>query len=189
MPACFLGKHPWRTSIYSCPLPLPPAPLPLPQTLVSVSTIGTRDELSEEQLVDAVKSELGAWFGRGSVAGWQHLRTYRIPFAQPNQVGFGGAGGELGGEQRVGDGWRTQGGMQGLAAGRCQCLAGMLLRAPPPHDAPSPGAAQVPPTDLSRPVSLGGGLYVCGDHRHTATLDGALQSGRLAAEAVMADLK
>lgn len=47
---------------------------------------------------------------------------------------------------------------------------------------------QAPPTDLSRPVRLGSGLYVCGDHRTTATLDGALKSGRLAAEAVLADL-
>jgi hypothetical protein len=57
------------------------------QTLVSVSTIGTCDELSEEQLVAAVKAELGGWFGGGEVAGWEHLKTYRIPFAQPSQVG------------------------------------------------------------------------------------------------------
>lgn len=105
---------------------------PAGQTLVSVSTIGTLDELSEQQLVDKVKAELGGWFGAGEVAGWQHLRTYRIPFAQPNQA---------------------------------------------------------PPTDLFRPVALGGGLYVAGDHRTTATLDGALKSGRLAAEAVLADLR
>jgi hypothetical protein len=47
---------------------------------------------------------------------------------------------------------------------------------------------QAPPTDLFRPVSLGDGLYVCGDHRFSATLDGALRSGRVAAEAVLADL-
>lgn len=69
-------------------------------------------------------------------------------------------------------------------------VCSLSLTPPHPHNGPSaPGAAQVPPTDLSRPVSLGGGLYVCGDHRHTATLDGALLSGRLAAEAVLADLK
>ena len=42
---------------------------------------------------------------------------------------------------------------------------------------------------MFRPVSLGAGVYVCGDHRCSATLDGALKSGRLAAEAVVADLK
>ena len=58
------------------------------QTLVSVSTIGTLDQLSEQQLVEGVKAELGGWFGAGEVAGWQHLKTYRIPFAQPSQVGW-----------------------------------------------------------------------------------------------------
>lgn len=69
-------------------LPLPRFPAS-PQTLVSVSTIGTLDDLSEQQLVDTVKAELGGWFGADEVAGWQHLKTYRIPFAQPNQVGGG----------------------------------------------------------------------------------------------------
>ena len=38
-----------------------------------------------------------------------------------------------------------------------------------------------------RPVQLGGRLYVCGDHRDHATLDGALKSGRRAAEALISD--
>ena len=38
-----------------------------------------------------------------------------------------------------------------------------------------------------RPVQLGGRLYVCGDHRDTATLDGAIKSGRRAAEALISD--
>jgi predicted NAD/FAD-dependent oxidoreductase len=98
------------------------------QTLVSVSTIGTQPDLSEQQLVDAVKQELSAWFGAQQVSTWNHLRTYRIPFAQPNQ--------------------KT-------------------------------------PTNFSRPVSLGSGLYVCGDHRDSATFDAALKSGRRAAEALL----
>ena len=44
---------------------------------------------------------------------------------------------------------------------------------------------QAPPTQLRRPVALGGGLFICGDHRDSATLDGALLSGRRAAEAVL----
>ncbi|KAL4425251.1 hypothetical protein ABPG75_009267 [Micractinium tetrahymenae] len=111
------------------PSEVAPSYAPAGQTLVSVSTIGTLDELSEQQLIAKVKAELGAWFGTVEVAGWQHLKTYRIPFAQPSQA---------------------------------------------------------PPTELFRSVSLGGGLYVAGDHRTTATLDGALKSGRLAAEAVLA---
>lgn len=119
--------------------------------LVSVSTLGTHPELDDAQLEAAVRNELRAWWGE-EAATWEHLRTYRIPFAQPNQE---------------------------------------------------------PPTDLQRPVSLGGGVYVCGDHREAATLDGAtgstltsqsmlvvfqrityctgaLRSGRRAAEALLA---
>ncbi|CAG9461690.1 unnamed protein product [Pedinophyceae sp. YPF-701] len=44
---------------------------------------------------------------------------------------------------------------------------------------------QTPPTQLMKPVEAGEGLYVCGDHRDAATLDGALKSGRRAAEAVL----
>ncbi len=36
-------------------------------------------------------------------------------------------------------------------------------------------------------MDLGGGLFVCGDHRNTATFDGALLSGRRAAEALLAE--
>ncbi|MEG3626332.1 NAD(P)/FAD-dependent oxidoreductase [Streptomyces poriticola] len=45
-----------------------------------------------------------------------------------------------------------------------------------------------PPHDLRRPVRLLTGLYVCGDHRDTSTVQGALRSGRRAAAAVLADL-
>jgi phytoene dehydrogenase-like protein len=103
------------------------------QTLVSMSTIGTRDELSDEELIKQALHQAGEWFGKDKVEGgkWRHLKTYRIPFAQPGQA---------------------------------------------------------PPTDLSRPVALGEGVYVCGDHRASATLEGALLSGRAAAEAVLEDL-
>lgn len=53
---------------------------------MSVSTIGTQSRLSEAELAEEVKRELGAWFGRDQVAAWKLLRSYRIPFAQPNQV-------------------------------------------------------------------------------------------------------
>lgn len=46
------------------------------------------------------------------------------------------------------------------------------------------------PTDLepvAREVRLGGARYVAGDHRETASLHGALVSGRRAAEALLAD--
>lgn len=114
------------------PSEVSPSYAPAGQTLVSVSTLGTLPDVSDEQLQETVKKELSEWFGAGEVATWRHLQTYRIPFAQPNQA---------------------------------------------------------PPTNLFREVSLGGRLYVAGDHRSSATLDGALRSGREAAEAVVAQLK
>ncbi|MFI6086757.1 NAD(P)/FAD-dependent oxidoreductase [Streptomyces sp. NPDC051218] len=47
--------------------------------------------------------------------------------------------------------------------------------------------AMPPPHDLRRPVRLLAGLYVCGDHRETSTVQGALHSGRRAARAALAD--
>ncbi|KAG2482905.1 hypothetical protein HYH03_018187 [Edaphochlamys debaryana] len=111
------------------PSTVAPSYAPPGQTLVSVSTIGTHDDLSDAALEAAVRQQLAGWFGAGEVAGWSHLRTYRIPFAQPNQA---------------------------------------------------------PPTNFSRPVALGGGVYVCGDHRDSATFDGAVKSGRRAAAALLA---
>jgi phytoene dehydrogenase-like protein len=43
-------------------------------------------------------------------------------------------------------------------------------------------------TGIRRPVALGDGRYVAGDHRDTASLQGALVSGRRVAAAVLADL-
>ena len=43
---------------------------------------------------------------------------------------------------------------------------------------------QTPPTDLFKPLKLTENIYVAGDHRMTATLDGALWSGRLVAESI-----
>lgn len=48
--------------------------------------------------------------------------------------------------------------------------------------------AQDPPLRLRRSVRLGDGRYVAGDHRDTASIQGALVSGQRAAEAVLADL-
>jgi predicted NAD/FAD-dependent oxidoreductase len=37
---------------------------------------------------------------------------------------------------------------------------------------------------VRRPVALGDGVFVCGDHRDTPSIQGALVSGRRAAAAV-----
>ena len=47
-----------------------------------------------------------------------------------------------------------------------------------------PGALEPP----QRPVRIRPGIYVCGDHRDNASIDGALLSGSRAAEAVFSDL-
>jgi phytoene dehydrogenase-like protein len=47
---------------------------------------------------------------------------------------------------------------------------------------------QTPPLSIKRRVDLSGGLFVCGDHRDTASLQGAMFSGERTAKAVLAHL-
>ncbi len=54
-----------------------------------------------------------------------------------------------------------------------------------PHGQP----AQAPPFSPKRRVALGEGLFVCGDHRDTASIQGALFSGGRTATAVLAHLR
>ncbi|RVU26277.1 FAD-dependent oxidoreductase [Streptomyces antnestii] len=56
------------------------------------------------------------------------------------------------------------------------------------HHDPEAVPAMPPPHDLRRLVRLLHGLYVCGDHRGTSTVQGALHSGRRAARAILTDL-
>ncbi|PSJ28197.1 oxidoreductase [Streptosporangium nondiastaticum] len=56
------------------------------------------------------------------------------------------------------------------------------------HHDPEAVPAMPAPHDVRRPVRLLSGLYVCGDHRDTSTVQGALFSGRRAALAVLRDL-
>ncbi|MGW1164255.1 NAD(P)/FAD-dependent oxidoreductase [Streptomyces sp. NPDC002550] len=56
------------------------------------------------------------------------------------------------------------------------------------HHTPEAVPAMRPPHDLRRPVRLLAGLYVCGDHRDTSTLQGALHSAHRASAAILADL-
>ncbi|HEY0701532.1 MAG TPA: NAD(P)/FAD-dependent oxidoreductase [Candidatus Acidoferrales bacterium] len=55
-----------------------------------------------------------------------------------------------------------------------------------PHAQPAqpPGALEPP----QRPVRIRPGVYVCGDHRDNASINGAMVSGRRAAEALISDL-
>lgn len=54
------------------------------------------------------------------------------------------------------------------------------------HRVPEALPAQLPPLVRRRPVLLSDGLLVAGDHRDTASIQGALVSGRRAADAVLA---
>ncbi|MEU0337196.1 NAD(P)/FAD-dependent oxidoreductase [Streptomyces sp. NPDC006193] len=56
------------------------------------------------------------------------------------------------------------------------------------HHTPEAVPAMRPPHDLRRPVRLLAGLYVCGDHRDTSTVQGALRSAHRAAAAILGDL-
>lgn len=114
------------------PSQVAPAYAPDGASLVSASVLDDRGAHGDE-LVDAVRSQLSGWFGP-DVDAWRHLRTYRIPHAQPDQ---------------------------------------------------SPPALSSP----QRAVRLGAGRYVCGDHRDNASINGALVSGRRAADAVVEDLR
>ena len=139
----------------TCLSSVAPSYAPAGRHLISVSTVGTAEDFDEAALVEAMREQLDGWCGRKSlpegssssrsassssasasaspldpnnavdVSDWRHLRTYRIPFAQPPQS---------------------------------------------------------PPTDFERAVSLGRGLFVAGDHRGAATLEGALAVGVRAAD-------
>ncbi|NEM08340.1 amine oxidase, partial [Geodermatophilus normandii] len=49
--------------------------------------------------------------------------------------------------------------------------------------------AALPPLRHRRAVDLGGGLYGCGDHRDTPSIQGAMASGRRTAAAVLRALR
>ncbi|WP_354639818.1 NAD(P)/FAD-dependent oxidoreductase [Kitasatospora camelliae] len=53
---------------------------------------------------------------------------------------------------------------------------------------PDAAPAMPPPHNFRRSVRVLAGLYVCGDHRDTSTVQGALVSGRRAARSVLRDL-
>ncbi len=95
---------------------------PAGQTLISATSLIDTTET-------AVLDHLQAWFG-SRITDWHHLRTYRIPYALPNQA------------------------------------------------AP---ALATPERDVRRAP----GLFVCGDHMDNASINGAMVSGRRAAQAVL----
>ena len=71
----------------------------------------------------------------------------------------------------------------GKVAASWQFLRSYRIRHAQPQQ--YPGALEPP----QRPVRIRPGVYVCGDHRDNASINGALASGRRAAEAVVSDLQ
>jgi phytoene dehydrogenase-like protein len=53
------------------------------------------------------------------------------------------------------------------------------------HVIPDALPVMPPPLTVRKEISFGDGLYVCGDHRDTASIQGALVSGRRTAEAIL----
>ena len=104
-----------------------PTYAPPGRALVVAQVLGP---VARDGVEDAVRAQLRGWFGAG-VDRWDHLRTYRIPHAHP--------------DQRLGFSARQR-------------------------------------------VVLGGGRFVCGDHRDTPAIQGALFSGKRTAAAVLAEL-
>ncbi len=110
------------------PSAVAPTYAPAGQALISATVIGASGA-SEKDLESEVRKHLTSWFGP-EVAGWKHLRTYRIPLALPARKSL------------------------------------------------------EPP---ALPVRRNPGIYLCGDHRETPSLQGAMVSGWRAAEAVVED--
>lgn len=110
------------------PSAVAPTYAPAGQALVSTTVIGASGA-DEKELESEVRKHLASWFGP-EVAGWKHLRTYRIPLALPARKSL------------------------------------------------DPAAL---------PVRRKPGIYLCGDHRETPSLEGAMVSGRRAADAVVED--
>lgn len=113
------------------PSAVSPAYAPPGAALVSATVLGVPGE-GDDVLDDAVRGQLGGWFGRAAVKGWRRLRVYRIDQALPDQ---------------------------------------------------SPGRAGMRPVD----ARVGPGLYAAGDHMDSASINGALSSGRRAAETILED--
>ncbi|KAM0952926.1 putative amine oxidase, FAD/NAD(P)-binding domain superfamily [Dioscorea sansibarensis] len=109
---------------------------PAGKVLVSVSLVGEYNERSDEDLTAEVVKELGGWFGSEEVGSWEHLRTYRIGFAQPDQTPptdlTGKDPGVAGGVYVCGDHWASATFDGGLVSGRraAEALIADLERGP-----------------------------------------------------------
>ena len=70
--------------------------------------------------------------------------------------------------------------LYGVSAAGWSCVGGYRI----PYALPQ----MLPTFEVRKPVDMGGGLFVAGDHRDTSSIQGAMVSGRRAADAVRAYL-
>ena len=113
------------------PSQVSPQYAPHKRSLVSATVLG--HHTNPESLLAQVRLQLEEWFGN-HVESWRHLKTYRIPYALPEQ---------------------------------------------------SPPALN----PVAKPTQVRDGIFVCGDHCDTGSINGAMASGRRTAAAVMAFLR
>lgn len=110
------------------PSQLVPGCAPVGKSLISITVLGAMNR-QELKLLDEVRTQLREWFG-AAVNTWEHLKTFHIPYALPNQN---------------------------------------------------------PPAQMSAPKSAinNNGIIMCGDYLDNASIQGAMVSGRRAAEFVL----
>jgi phytoene dehydrogenase-like protein len=78
------GEGPGPVNSLAIPSLVAPAYAPPGQCLIAATIIGL-PPLQDDQLAEAVRSQLSGWFG-SKVSAWRHLRTYWIRHALPLQV-------------------------------------------------------------------------------------------------------
>jgi predicted NAD/FAD-dependent oxidoreductase len=67
------------------PSDVAPGYAPEGRSLISVTVLGIPAE-DDAALLARVRYELAGWYDSPTVESWRHLRTYRIPWAQPDQT-------------------------------------------------------------------------------------------------------
>lgn len=77
------GEGPGPVNNMCVPSNVSQAYAPRGAALISVTVLEERAAMKDEELANAVREQLSAWFGHGAVRSWRHMRTYRIPYALP----------------------------------------------------------------------------------------------------------
>lgn len=157
------------------PSTVAPRYAPAGRALVSASTIGTHDDLSDAQLEQVCPSLFSALTPHGLGVFFVHVSSFVAKSsAHAGRVASNSSHVRAAQQAVREDLSRWFGG---------DCVTAMeLLRI---YRIPFAQPSQEPPTDLKKGAIVGGSVFVCGDHRTAATLEGAISSGRDAAQALL----